>query len=253
MKLHNILSIYEFYVDGLLAEYPDDYFAVRYTINNGIKTRAVFSFNRPLSLEEMFIQKKKIVEELMSRKNKKNLGKLIEIEEEIKLTQSGQKKEDPYNKIIDFEQFKTILVTHNKEAEKCVLKGEIYNLGNKLGYVAIRRVERNPENMTVDWKASNERKTQLLKEGKTLYDKYNNPDGHKYLVFYTDDFWFRIGWSKFRSIRNETVYQLVPCGGTTDIGYRENPKGLKHKMSKEVRENQEALIGKIKTYYYNPK
>ena len=250
MRLHNILQIYSFYVDKLLKE-NKDYYAISYTISNNFTTRAVFSFKKPPTLQELRLLRKEMITDIFDSNSRSAVAidKLKDLEEQIKIVESGKQKPNPFNKITDFEEFKRILVAHNKEVEKHILKGETFNLRNHLGYIAIRRVERNPEKLTPNWGETMKLKAKYIAEGKELFHPVLRPNGYKYMVFYTDEYWYRIGWTKMRTVKNHTVYQFSPAGGCTEPGYKDKPKGLRQKMSRAVRTDP-TLKMKVKFYPY---
>lgn len=128
---------------------------------------------------------------------------------------------------LDWKTFRKICEDFNKSVmEDIVLEGGEFNQGHHLSTISVIRIERNYNNKQVDWKASREYKQELLDEGKELYDPETG-EGHKWLIFHTDDFYCRFYWKKKKcKIPNKTVYSFHPTGGK---------KGNKTKLKEKLR------------------
>lgn len=121
------------------------------------------------------------------------------------------KKQNPDSKVV-YWFFKEVLSRYNKKVSEYIIAGETLRLGSKLGYSAIRKIDRTYSKPTPNWGASLKLKNQLIKEGKTPKGP-DNPNGEEWLVFYTDSYYFRWSWIKRggRSpVRNTTVYAFHP-------------------------------------------
>ena len=88
-----------------------------------------------------------------------------------------------------------------------------FDMGNFLSYISVVRIKRNYKKLIPDWKSSNERKAQLLAEGKQLYDP-ETKTGENWLVYYTDEWYCRFYWAKkYCKVKNRTVYKFVATRG----------------------------------------
>lgn len=94
--------------------------------------------------------------------------------------------------------FRSILEKNNSKAKEAVIAGERYNLGNSLGYLLARRIERNFSKPKINVIAT------------TIYRR-NNPDNAQALIYHTDDDYCRIAWHKLWSLGNESVYEFKPA------------------------------------------
>lgn len=99
--------------------------------------------------------------------------------------------------VISYPVFKEILTEYFVRAKEAIIAGAELNLGNDLGIIAARRVERNHKNKAVNWAETNKQpKNEKGKPSKIIY--------------YTDDDWCRIGWVKSGKLKNHKNYQFVP-------------------------------------------
>lgn len=114
---------------------------------------------------------------------------------------------------LSYEQYREIAEEFNKMAVEELLKGHRIRLPARLGYIQIIRIHRSFKRPLVDWKASYDLKAKLEAEGKKLYDKETGK-GEKWIVYFTDDYYFRYYWSKKNcKVRNKSVYRFVPTRG----------------------------------------
>lgn len=103
-----------------------------------------------------------------------------------------------------------------------------FDMGFDLSTISILRIRRNYNNPQVDWKASNERKQELLDQGKKLYDAETG-EGHKWLVYHDSDWYCRFYWKKFYArVKNKSAYMFRATRGD---------KGNKTKLKEHLREN----------------
>lgn len=111
------------------------------------------------------------------------------------------------------EVFKSLCEEFNMMVVDFILEGGVLNLRNNLGYMSIRRIERNPSSPTIDWWESNKYKQELLKEGKKLYDAETG-EGEKWFIYYTDKWYCKFHWEKSKcKIPNKTAYRFTPSRG----------------------------------------
>ena len=135
-----------------------------------------------------------------------------------KIYKDFEKDEDP----IPYEDFKHILESFNKKISEKIIKGYKFKVGYNLGTIKVLKKERkfklnengNPTS-AINWGASNKRKSELLEEGKKLYDKKEQPDGEEWLVYFTDKFFVRFSWNRTStaiafSIKNIRTYSFKP-------------------------------------------
>jgi hypothetical protein len=79
--------------------------------------------------------------------------------------------------------------------------------------MSIRRVERDPRILRIDWSASHEYKKELLEQGVPLFTKETG-EGTKWHIYYTDKFYYEYHWTKFKcKIQNKSVYRFDATRG----------------------------------------
>lgn len=115
--------------------------------------------------------------------------------------------------VISYPRYRTIVEKWFSGAAKYIINGEALTLGNRLGRIAPRTVERNFKNKQIDWKAT---KAMWLKKGE-----------RKGLVYFIDDEWSRIGWKKTGKLKNSFLYRFSPAEGNT-----KNQTGFKLEFSR---------------------
>src|SRR6185369_12024186 len=106
--------------------------------------------------------------------------------------------------------YKEVLSRFNKKASDAIIFGQTLNLGNRLGYVLIRKIKRNYENPVPNWGESKRIKQSLIDKGITPKDE-NNPTGQEWIVFYSDPWFLRWAWVKRMvcKVRNHGVYKFM--------------------------------------------
>lgn len=119
------------------------------------------------------------------------------------------KQKYPASKI-PYWMFKEVIARFNKKASNSVIFGQVLNLGNRLGYILIKKIRRNYRKPVVNWGESKVLKANLIKQGITPKDE-THPDGQEWMVFYTDPWYLRWAWSKKRicRVRNQTVFKFL--------------------------------------------
>ena len=138
---------------------------------------------------------------------------------------------------IPYDLFRDICEKYNMEAMNRVLQGETLPLGFGLATLSIVRIERDYSNPAVDWKSTMENKERLLTEEgydeEDLYSK-DNPEGIKYFIYHTDDWYARFYWQKSRCrVPNKSAYAFRATRGD---------KGNKTKLKKRLREEDLAHL-----------
>jgi len=114
---------------------------------------------------------------------------------------------------IPYWMFKEVISRFNKKASDTIIFGQILNLGNRLGDIFIKKINRNYRKPVVNWGASKTRKAELIAAGITPKDP-DHPEGEEWIIFYTDSWYLRWAWSKRRAcrVKNQTVYKFTPTG-----------------------------------------
>ena len=125
---------------------------------------------------------------------------------------------------IPYWMYKEVLSRFNKKASDAVIFGQTLNLGHRLGTILIKKIRRNYMKPLPDWGASKKAKAELIKNGIVPKDQ-NNPAGEEWIIFFTDPWYLRWAWGKFRicKVKNSTVYKFIPTSdrskkaGNTDM------------------------------------
>ena len=108
--------------------------------------------------------------------------------------------------------------------DEVIYKGREFDMGFRLSTIEVVRADRDFKNKTINWNASNKLKEKIIEEGGTPYSK-DNPEGEKWFVYYTDDWYCRINWNKSRCIvKNKTAYRFIATRGK--IGNKTKLKNL---------------------------
>lgn len=141
---------------------------------------------------------------------------------------------------LSYSQFREICHRFNLLAVEALLEGKRINLKYRLGYLQIIRIEQSFKNPRINWPESLKLKKQLEEEGKQLYDKETG-EGHKWFVYFNNDYYFRYYWSKKHCIvRNKSVYKFIPTRGK---------RGAKTKLVKLLKEDELAEINFMDSKY----
>ena len=118
--------------------------------------------------------------------------------------------------VINYRKFKLILEIYLREAKRAIIQGSQFNLGNYMGFIAARRVERNFNNPKVNWQETE-------KQPKTEKGKASK------LIYFLDDDWCRIAWNKVTKSLAQVQYRFVPTGGALGVGFKTDfVAALKH-------------------------
>lgn len=131
------------------------------------------------------------------------------------------------------QQFKNICCDFNINAmDYIIYSGSYLDLGSNLSYISIIRVDRDYSSKrlhNVNWKASNEYKDELLKQGKKLYD-HSTKTGTKWLIYRDEPFYCRFYWNRKNAvIPNRSIYSFIPTRGI---------KGNKEKLKEHLADNE---------------
>lgn len=105
--------------------------------------------------------------------------------------------------VFSYEKFREIIDEFFLAAKVAIIEGEAVNLGNHVGKICARRVERDHSNKQVNWGRTNlQEKVLNEKTGKMVPKK---------LIYFTDDDYCRIGLHKTGALENEMVYEFSPA------------------------------------------
>lgn len=108
--------------------------------------------------------------------------------------QVGNKVEE----VTSYPKFKKIADTYLTRAKHYIIEGWEFNLGNNLGTIAARRVERNFSR-------------KVINHGETAKQPRDPITGKRTkIIYFTDPDWCRIGWKRSRKVRNDRYYQFSP-------------------------------------------
>ena len=99
---------------------------------------------------------------------------------------------------VTYALYKHIISRFNKRVSELILEGEVFNMGQRLGTIRIKKIPRTFNKPTIDWGETNRLKKQGIKK----------------LVYYTDDYYYRWNWDKHRClVKNKSVYTFAPTAG----------------------------------------
>jgi hypothetical protein len=134
---------------------------------------------------------------------------------------------------IEFEIFSDICSEFNIAIFESLLDGYEFNMQNNLGTLSVRRVERDPRSMTVDWLETNKYKKELQDEGVELFDSATGK-GEKWHIYYTDKYYCKYHWTKHKAkVANKTAYRFDASRGL---------KGNKEKLTSLLKRDDIAYL-----------
>jgi hypothetical protein len=116
--------------------------------------------------------------------------------------------------VISYPVFRKTMETYLNRAKRSIIQGEALNVLGGVGKICARRVER-------DFRKKNQRRVDWHKtrQQPMIWSEEKQKMVYKTIIFFTNDDWCRIGWSKNGRVKNETVYEFVPAnrnsGGTS--------------------------------------
>lgn len=216
--MKDLKDFYNKYIQDLMTE-NSDYFIIRKK-----KELEVHSMN-PYTKQTLIDMKSKVIDKIYTKKILKisAIPILKQIEKCIKTFDTNVKKN--IHKIIDRNEYETIIKAFCKEAEDELIKGNKVSFGGKLGYFQILKQKRNTElhKLITDWKASNQVKREIIERGEIPMSK-ENPNGVPYIRhFPTDGFYYLVKWKKSKLITGYKYCTPAKCS-TRDPRYDDNFK-----------------------------
>ncbi|UCD07716.1 MAG: hypothetical protein JSW41_01965 [Candidatus Aenigmatarchaeota archaeon] len=149
--------------------------------------------------------------------------KIFELKKEIydirkKIDQLTLLPPDEKKLLMTYKLFHEITCKFNKKAVEAIVDGDTVNLGNRLGELRIKKINRFAP--SVDWPASKARRKELISQDKRPRSK-EYPGGENWFIYRNSEFYLRFSWTKrFRSsgvpmLRNGKVYAFYPTSNSS--------------------------------------
>lgn len=114
---------------------------------------------------------------------------------------------------VDSNTFSDICSEFNLAIVEALLDGYEFNMQSNLGTMSIRRVERDPRKLSVDWAETAKYKKELLDSGVELFNSLTGK-GEKWHIYYTDKYYCKYHWTKSKAkVKNKTVYRFDATRG----------------------------------------
>lgn len=114
---------------------------------------------------------------------------------------------------VTYTYYRAVLESFSKLLAEELLNGAVFNMGQRLGTLRIKKIKRNPKSRTIDW-------NETLK----MWKEQGEKDG---FIYWTDDTYYRWAWDKRKAIvKNKSAYRFDPTGGV---------KGLKKRLTDRLR------------------
>lgn len=139
--------------------------------------------------------------------------------------------------LMTYDLFSKIITSFNKKAIEAIVQGEVLNLGNRLGFLKIKKINRYSP--SVDWGASKARRQELVNQG-ILPRSKDYPQGENWFIYRQSDFYLRWAWTKrFREsgipmLKNCKLYAFYPSNNSSG----NDTLGAKGLLSKANQENK---------------
>lgn len=118
--------------------------------------------------------------------------------------------------IVSYEAYRDICGRFNQMVmDQIIYEGRSFDMGSYLSILKVIRKARNFKKPAINWKASNERRQEIIDEGGTPYHKEDAPEGQKWFIYFTDEWFCMFYWNKQTcKIANKSVYRLDITRGT---------------------------------------
>ena len=139
-----------------------------------------------------------------------------------------KKVDNEWVETFSYREFRQIIECVNKKAGDFLIEGYVVDLLCQVGYLEVRRVERNPNAPS----RLNKGKSFALRE---KLRKENKLEKENWKIFHTEEDYIRVVWSKRWAHSNELAYKFVTMRGSSG-------KGFKNKLSETVRDNPQYLM-----------
>lgn len=116
---------------------------------------------------------------------------------------------------VTYSLYRAILESFNTALAEALLDGAVFNMGNRLGTLRVKKIQRNPNSRTIDWNETNK-----------MWEEQGKKEG---FVYWTDSTYYRWAWDKRKAlVKNKSAYRFDPTGGA---------KGLKGKLTDRLRKD----------------
>lgn len=127
------------------------------------------------------------------------------------------------NDDVTYFMFKEVVSRFNKKISDAILMGETLSMKHHLGNIRIKKVKRSfGSKPPIDWFESRKQQAQGVE---------------KYLVYYTDPYWYRWYWEKKKcTVKNKTVYSFIPTVSNS------SKDGNRNKLVKVLRSDPLAAL-----------
>jgi hypothetical protein len=116
---------------------------------------------------------------------------------------------------VTYAYYRAVLESFSKLLAEELLNGAVFNMGQRLGTLRIKKIKRSPNARTIDW-------NETLK----MWEEQGKKEG---FVYWTDDTYYRWAWDKRKAlVKNKSAYRFDPTGGK---------KGLRKKLTDRLRKD----------------
>ena len=122
-------------------------------------------------------------------------------------------------------KFKSILYSFNQKARDAMIDdGKVLNIRNRIGFLFVQKIARDNKYASKslrmpNWAESKKYKQELIDKGIQIKDD-KHPDGKKWIVYYDDDYYLRVSWTKKKGasrVKNHPFYSFEPSRGETGM------------------------------------
>lgn len=121
---------------------------------------------------------------------------------------------------VTYAYYRAVLERFNDLLAEELLDGKVFNMGQRLGTLRIKKIQRSPNARTIDWN-----------ETKKMWSEQGYKEG---FVYWTDKTYYRWAWDKCKAlVKNKSAYRFDPTGGK---------KGLKKRLVERLREDSFAAL-----------
>lgn len=118
-------------------------------------------------------------------------------------------------------KFKKILYAFNQKARDAMINdAKVVNMRNRIGFLYVQKIARDNKHASKslrmpNWNESKKYKQELIDQGIQIKDD-EHPDGRKWIVYYDDDYYLRVSWTKKKGasrVKNHPFYNFEPSAG----------------------------------------
>ena len=124
------------------------------------------------------------------------------------------KKDNPKTEVT-YTYHRSVLERFNDLLADELLDGNVFNMGQRLGTLRVKKIKRSPNSRTIDWN-----------ETKKMWEEQGKKEG---FIYWTDKTYYRWAWDKSKAlVKNKSAYRFDPTGGK---------KGLKKRLTERLRKD----------------